>query len=181
MGDATNIKMHHGMAINFTGDVRIDFVRGMIPHHQGAVDMCKVLVSNLTCLTWEDTDQLDGLVHFCNHVNLEQQRELAGMRNWLATQQLMEHAMCSNGAMGQSTNHANMDHSMHGSGHSMSDGCGHTSSPSSKQFIELNYKMHFGMAVNFSCNHAVDFVRAMIPHHAGAVAMCEVLANHSGT
>lgn len=35
-------KMHKGMAIDFTGNADVDFVRGMIAHHQGAIDMAKV-------------------------------------------------------------------------------------------------------------------------------------------
>ena len=34
--------MHHGMMVNLTGNSDIDFVRSMIPHHQGAIDMAKV-------------------------------------------------------------------------------------------------------------------------------------------
>jgi len=37
-----NVEMHHGMAINFTGNAEYDFLAGMIPHHTAAVDMCKV-------------------------------------------------------------------------------------------------------------------------------------------
>jgi uncharacterized protein (DUF305 family) len=35
-------KMHQDMAIKYTGDADTDFVKGMIPHHQGAIDMAKV-------------------------------------------------------------------------------------------------------------------------------------------
>ena len=35
---AINQKMHDGMDIAYTGNTDVDFVRGMIPHHQGAVD-----------------------------------------------------------------------------------------------------------------------------------------------
>lgn len=38
---ATNSKMHGGMMIDFTGNTDVDFVRGMIPHHQGAVEMAQ--------------------------------------------------------------------------------------------------------------------------------------------
>merc|ERR1719265_2823113 len=95
--DQVNMKMHSGMAIEFSGDAALDFVRGMIPHHQGAVDMCEVLVEQLMCKTWEDIGDLDGLVHFCNHVRLEQDRELVVMRSWLSEKQMAEHTAC-NGA-----------------------------------------------------------------------------------
>jgi uncharacterized protein (DUF305 family) len=37
-----NNKMHKDMMIEYRGDADIDFVRGMIAHHQGAIDMAKV-------------------------------------------------------------------------------------------------------------------------------------------
>ena len=37
-----NAKMHKNMAIKFSGDADKDFVRGMIAHHQGAIDMAKI-------------------------------------------------------------------------------------------------------------------------------------------
>lgn len=40
--EEANAKMHEGMAIDFTGNADVDFVRGMIAHHQGAIDMAKV-------------------------------------------------------------------------------------------------------------------------------------------
>ena len=39
---ATNAKMHKDMALNYSGNADADFARGMIPHHQGAIDMAKV-------------------------------------------------------------------------------------------------------------------------------------------
>ena len=35
-------KMHKNMTITYSGDADADFVRGMIPHHQGAIDMAKI-------------------------------------------------------------------------------------------------------------------------------------------
>lgn len=37
-----NAKMHGAMDIPFTGNADVDFVRGMIGHHQGAIDMAKI-------------------------------------------------------------------------------------------------------------------------------------------
>ena len=39
---AANMKMHSAMDIAFTGKADVDFIKGMIPHHQGAIDMAKV-------------------------------------------------------------------------------------------------------------------------------------------
>merc|ERR1719453_2668125 len=64
-------------------------------------------------------------------------------------------------------------------GHAMSMGCGAVDGTAAKAFMKVNHQMHGGMAINFSCNHLVDFVRGMIPHHAGAIAMCDVLRDAS--
>ena len=37
-------KMHADMAMEPTGDADVDFVKGMIPHHQGAIDMANVVL-----------------------------------------------------------------------------------------------------------------------------------------
>ena len=41
---AANDKMHAGMNISFSGNADKDFVNGMIPHHQGAVEMAKIVL-----------------------------------------------------------------------------------------------------------------------------------------
>ncbi|HVY00659.1 MAG TPA: DUF305 domain-containing protein [Pseudorhodoplanes sp.] len=40
-----NAKMHEAMDIAFSGDADVDFVRGMIPHHQGAIDMARIVIA----------------------------------------------------------------------------------------------------------------------------------------
>jgi uncharacterized protein (DUF305 family) len=42
---AANLKMHGAMDIAFTGRADVDFIKGMIPHHQGAIDMAKVEIA----------------------------------------------------------------------------------------------------------------------------------------
>ncbi len=41
-----NDTMHANMNIAFTGDADADFLAGMIPHHQGAIDMAKVVIAH---------------------------------------------------------------------------------------------------------------------------------------
>ena len=41
-----NDRMHREMAIAYTGDADIDFLRGMIAHHEGAVAMAKIAVEH---------------------------------------------------------------------------------------------------------------------------------------
>ena len=43
---AANARMHKDMSIAFTGDADVDFVRGMIPHHKGAVEMAKIVLEH---------------------------------------------------------------------------------------------------------------------------------------
>lgn len=43
---AANERMHRDMAIRFTGDADRDFLAGMIPHHQGAIAMARVVLEH---------------------------------------------------------------------------------------------------------------------------------------
>jgi uncharacterized protein (DUF305 family) len=43
--NAINLKMHAAMDIALTGNTDVDFARAMIPHHQGAIDMAKVVIA----------------------------------------------------------------------------------------------------------------------------------------
>lgn len=39
-------RMHAAMSIDYTGDADIDFLRGMIAHHEGALAMAKIAVEH---------------------------------------------------------------------------------------------------------------------------------------
>lgn len=43
---AANTQMHQDMNIEWTGDVDTDFMRGMVPHHQGAVQMAQIVLEH---------------------------------------------------------------------------------------------------------------------------------------
>ena len=41
---AASDRMHRDMAIAYTGNADRDFAAGMIPHHQGAIDMARIVL-----------------------------------------------------------------------------------------------------------------------------------------
>ena len=46
---ALNMMMHAKMALNFTGDAAVDFLLGMIPHHEADVGMCNIYFKYWAC------------------------------------------------------------------------------------------------------------------------------------
>ncbi|MGL4974510.1 MAG: CopM family metallochaperone [Bosea sp. (in: a-proteobacteria)] len=71
---AANDKMHKDMAIAFSGNADVDFVKGMIPHHQGAVDMAKVVLAH-----GKDPE----LRKLATEIIAAQDKEIAFMQAWL--------------------------------------------------------------------------------------------------
>lgn len=41
-----NARMHEAMDIDYSGDADVDFVRGMIAHHVGAIEMARVVIEH---------------------------------------------------------------------------------------------------------------------------------------
>jgi uncharacterized protein (DUF305 family) len=70
-----NAKMHKDMTMELTGDADVDFVRGMIPHHQGAIDMAKIVLEH-----GKDPE----IRKLAEEVIAAQEGEIAMMKEWLA-------------------------------------------------------------------------------------------------
>lgn len=76
MYDDAMKKMHDSMmAVKPTGDADVDFVAGMIPHHQGAIDMAKVVLEKGK--DPEVKKLAEGIVK-------AQESEIKMMQDWLA-------------------------------------------------------------------------------------------------
>ncbi len=67
-------KMNAEMALPFSGNADVDFVNGMIPHHQAAVDMAK------TVLAFGKDPEVKKLAE---DVIKAQEAEIAQMKTWL--------------------------------------------------------------------------------------------------
>lgn len=72
--EAANAKMHEAMSIDYSGNPDVDFVRSMIPHHQGAIDMARVQL--------EHGKDLE-LRKLAEEVIKAQEAEIVEMQAWL--------------------------------------------------------------------------------------------------
>lgn len=70
-------KMHRDMDIPLTGDADVDFARGMIPHHQGAIDMARIQIAH---------GKDPAMRKLAEEIIAAQEREIAFLQSWLAKQ-----------------------------------------------------------------------------------------------
>jgi uncharacterized protein (DUF305 family) len=71
---ASHDKMMKGMEVPLTGNADVDFVRNMIPHHQGAIDMAEVELAH---------GKDPALKKMARKMIADQKKEIAEMQAWL--------------------------------------------------------------------------------------------------
>lgn len=74
---AANDKMHEDMAMSFTGDPDVDFAKGMIPHHEGAIAMAEIV------LEYGEDEEIRQLAE---EIIAAQESEIAFLKEWLERQ-----------------------------------------------------------------------------------------------
>lgn len=94
---AANAKMHAGMG-HIPPDADEAFIVGMIPHHQGAVDMANIAIAH-----GKDAE----VRALAKSIIAAQEKEIAQMENWLKQRGIKRNSAA---AAGHAANHAGAGH-----------------------------------------------------------------------
>jgi uncharacterized protein (DUF305 family) len=73
--NAVNERMHREMMMEYTGNVDVDFARNMVNHHQGAIDMAKIVAA---------FGKDPKMRELAQNIIKAQESEITVMRAWLA-------------------------------------------------------------------------------------------------
>jgi uncharacterized protein (DUF305 family) len=141
------------------------FIDSMVPHHLMAVDMAKLALQKA---------QHPQLKRMARQIIADQQREIAQMRAWRKAWYPKAAAPVTG------MNHGAMNHSMGGmSGsmnHQMPMSGSKMSMPTTMMGLSMKQEMDMGKLAQ-SKYFDRDFLRMMVPHHAGALLMAQEALN----
>lgn len=135
--DGAMTTMMKGMMAAPTGKPDLDFMQGMIPHHQGAIEMSKVV------LQFGKNAEVKTLAE---NVIKAQEGEIAFMKGWL-----------------EKTDKSKLVESPE----------------AAKGISDAMNAMMKNMSMTYSDDADVDYIKGMIPHHQGAIAMAKVALQYA--
>ena len=135
--DGAMTSMMKGMMAVPTGKPDLDFMLGMIPHHQGAIEMSKVV------LQFGKDAEVKALAE---NVIKAQEGEIAFMKAWI-----------------EKTDKSTLI----------------ASPEAAKGNADAMNAMMKNMSMTYSDDADVDYIKGMIPHHPGAIAMVKVALQYA--
>lgn len=178
-----NERMHRGRAINFTASSEYNLLAGLIPHHMAAVAMCDVYLNEVA-----DVSANEGIESLCYNITYGP----ASRGKWQhdfsqvgETEQMLD-VLREIGMMTQFERgcadllDSRMTHRDGGDGYhgDMFMGCGRLDLPEAKDYMAANAKIRGFMALEWTGDNDVDFLLGLIPHHEGAMVMCDIYYNN---
>lgn len=157
--------------LEYSGNVAVDLVRGLISLETAAVELCRTLLQDLECVNEDDDDDddedhVDGLADYCQHVTATVTDQVEQMVAWLENQGLNATALCSD------DNDRRNLRAIVPYSHTENEACGETDTAASQALMHSNKRLDAHLAIRFSCQPTADFVRLAMPRHAAAFDRC---------